>query len=538
MFTTRLRRIAFLLLAAMALALPLTAAPAVAAQTPAVSMVPLRALSEAAGAEVTWDQATWTATVTLGDRSFSVTIGKAEAAVAGQAAPMGQAAALVESRTMVPLTFLGEALDAHITLDPATGKATVDPVATAARRFTRQLLAGKVAGLADRLSPTLRTMFPEAMLPAAAAQLAPLGPLQQLAVVGQSTTAVHRNVELIAVYKPGAVKVMIRYTPDGQVDDFHINNANPVLPAGEPAYADASKYTETEVVLGTAPWQLPGTLTMPAGEGPFPAVVLVHGSGPQDRDETTFGVKPFRDLAHGLASKGVAVLRYDKRTFVHSQKLGANILKLTIQEETVADALAAVKVLAGTKGIDPARIYVLGHSQGGAFAPRILAQDTAKQIAGGILMGAPADFGKALVDQNKIMAQQGLLPAAQVEFVTAQVAMLQDPSFDPAKPPQGFALGIPAYWADFRGRSAEPLKDDARPLLILQGARDFQVPADQLDLWLTDLGEGRNVVSKLYPKLNHAFTEGEGPMSALAEYAVPANIPLYVIDDIAGWILK
>jgi len=88
----------------------------------------------------------------------------------------------------------------------------------------------------------------------------------------------------------------------------------------------------------------------PEGKGPFPAVVLVHGSGPQDRDETIGPNKPFRDLAWGLASQGIAVLRYDKRTKVHGAMMAGAVEQFTVKEETIDDALAAVALLRGTDG--------------------------------------------------------------------------------------------------------------------------------------------------------------------------------------------
>ena len=90
-----------------------------------------------------------------------------------------------------------------------------------------------------------------------------------------------------------------------------------------PPYAKPAALQEREVQVGVGEWALPGTLTMPVGDGPFPAVVLVHGSGPNDRDETIGPSKPFCDLACGLASRGVAVLRYEKRTKQHVAKLAA-----------------------------------------------------------------------------------------------------------------------------------------------------------------------------------------------------------------------
>jgi hypothetical protein len=88
-----------------------------------------------------------------------------------------------------------------------------------------------------------------------------------------------------------------------------------------PSYADRKKFTETEVEVGVEGWLLPGILSLPAGDGPFPALVLVHGSGPNDRDETLGPNKPFKDIAWRLASRNIAVLRYDKRTKVHSRKM-------------------------------------------------------------------------------------------------------------------------------------------------------------------------------------------------------------------------
>ena len=107
-----------------------------------------------------------------------------------------------------------------------------------------------------------------------------------------------------------------------------------------PSYADPNSFQEHEVIVGAGEWQLSGTLTVPNGPGPFPAIVLVHGSGPNDRDEAVGPDKPFKDLAWGLASRGIAVLRYDKRTKVYADKMAA-LQTFTVKEETIDDALSS-----------------------------------------------------------------------------------------------------------------------------------------------------------------------------------------------------
>ena len=131
---------------------------------------------------------------------------------------------------------------------------------------------------------------------------------------------------------------------------------------------------DTAVVTGTI--RLPATLTYPAGVARAPGVVLVHGSGPNDRDETVGANKPFRDLAHGLAGRGIVVLRYDKRSKV--APLAFMGRPFTVDEEVVDDALSAAALLRGLPEVDPSRVVVLGHSLGGTLAPRIGERDTAQ----------------------------------------------------------------------------------------------------------------------------------------------------------------
>src|SRR4029079_4108127 len=163
-----------------------------------------------------------------------------------------------------------------------------------------------------------------------------------------------------------SLDLQVALTPAGEVGGLHIVPT----PVGwtPPAYVTPSAFRTEDATGGTGPLSLPGTLTMPTGSGPFPAIVLVHGSGPNDRDESVGGVKVFRDLAEGLSSRGIAVLRYEKRTRAHPASFVGHF---TVNDETVDDAVAAAALLRSRHGIDPARLFVLGHSLGGMMAPRI-----------------------------------------------------------------------------------------------------------------------------------------------------------------------
>jgi len=169
---------------------------------------------------------------------------------------------------------------------------------------------------------------------------------------------------------------------------FFVPSQHASPPYTAPDYVDLDSFEEQDVTVGSGEWALPGTLTIPKGVGPFPAVVLVHGSGPNDRDETVGSNKPFKDLAWGLASRGIAVLRYEKRTKVHADRLVSLDGEFTVKEETIDDALAAVSLLRERQETDPGRIVLLGHSLGGMLAPRIA--QASPDIAGLIVMAGPA----------------------------------------------------------------------------------------------------------------------------------------------------
>lgn len=309
-----------------------------------------------------------------------------------------------------------------------------------------------------------------------------------------------------------------------------------------PSYAATNAFHETDFTVGQGEWKLPGTLTLPShGRGPWPAIVLVHGSGPEDRDESMGSPnKPFRDLAWGLATRGIAVLRYEKRTMQYGERLRKTPPQnFTVREETVDDALRAIAQLRTNKVIDPNHIFVLGHSMGGMLAPKIGQMDT--NLAGLILLaGSNRRFEDFIVEQTRYLISLNGTPTAEakayLEKTQADADSLRKLTAADLASPIILFGAQPYYWLDLR--NYDPLgaaKQLKQPLLVLQGDRDYQVTQSDFNRWKEALASRSNVTFKLYPKLNHQFIAGDGK-STPDEYQQSGHVAGPVVTDIAEWI--
>ena len=414
-------------------------------------------------------------------------------------------------------------------------------LAASAKRFVELLVKEDYAAAVKDFDETMtKAMPPEKLKEAWTSILAKAGPFQRQVSVEVAKVPKYKIGVVTCEFQKGSLDVKVVFDADGKIGGLWFTPTASAAKYEPPSYADPDAFEELEVSFGSFFWKLPGTLTVPKGDGPFPAVVLVHGSGPQDRDETIGPNKPFRDLGQGLASRGIAVLRYEKRTKEHPLKLVAVKSTITVKQETIDDSLAAVALLRKTDRIDPNRIFVLGHSLGGMLIPRIGARDP--EIAGFIIFaGNTRGLADIILDQRRWFSQlDGEVTEEEEDElakIESQVARAKDPELSPGTPAAELPLGVhAAYWLDLRDYNpAETAKSLKQPMLILQGARDYQVIIEDFDGWKQALSSRPDVQFKLYPKCNHLFVEGEA-QSTPAEYAEPGNVAQAVIADIAEWI--
>jgi hypothetical protein len=238
-----------------------------------------------------------------------------------------------------------------------------EDVVALAQEFVEFLAMGNSAGAVENFDDTMKKALPPDKLQEIwKALIGQVGPFKRPVSTRTEKQQGYDVVFVTCAFEQGTLDVKMVFNKAQQIAGlFFIPVPSPAESQeyAPPAYVKSDVFQEKAVIVGTGEWPLPGTLSLPVGDGPFHVVVLVHGSGPQDRDETIGPNKPFRDLAWGLASRGIAVLRYEKRTKEHATKCAALQGNLTVYEETIEDALAAVSLLRETEGIDAKRIFVL-----------------------------------------------------------------------------------------------------------------------------------------------------------------------------------
>jgi dienelactone hydrolase len=339
-----------------------------------------------------------------------------------------------------------------------------------------------------------------------------------------------------------------KFTNDEQPFQFVFNKTNKlvgfnILPKATtdnykiPVYADPAIYVEKLITIKSGKYDLPAMVTLPRDSMNCPVVVLIHGSGPADMDETVGAHKPFKDLALGLASKGIASVRYVKRTALYPAAFeGA----YTTNEEVLEDARNVIAFAKNLPQIDSQKVYLFGHSLGGMLAPKIALD---QNIKGVILAAAPArKFQDISIDQNNYFFNiaKDTTKAGKIALTGAIAALNKTKTITDKNIAQdSVMLGLPAsYWADLNAydQLATAKKLNNR-IFVIQGGNDFQVTDKDYNLWLAALKGKKGFDAKIYPMLNHlfSFVSEKGTPS---QYTQQGSVDQPVVDDLSAWILQ
>lgn len=304
----------------------------------------------------------------------------------------------------------------------------------------------------------------------------------------------------------------------------------------KPFYVDTNLFVEEGVYIKSGTHQLAAIITKPKGVINFPMVVLVHGSGPSDMDGTVGPNKPLKDIANGLAGKGIGSVRYVKRTVIYPNEFQK---AFTVKEEVLDDAVAAIALAKTVKGADVKNIYVLGHSLGGMLAPRIAT--LVPDIKGIILAAAPArQLTDVIKDQNKYIVERAkdttgtlakALENALIEVEKSRITKLGTMKAD------SVVMGLPvSYWIDLNNyNQVETAKKLAKRIYIIQGGNDFQVPETDYQLWKSALAGKMGVTFKHYGEINHLLSP-QMEMGDASQYQKMANVSEQLVKELAVWI--
>lgn len=434
------------------------------------------------------------------------------------------------------------------TAAPVVPAEETDPLIAKARAMIAALEAGDFQAAArDFDAKMLQVAGPDKLAEFWKAAPAQMGEFRKQTAARRAKEDPYDVVFVTCEFAKSTLDAKIVFDREARITGFFFVPSLPPAEPKPPAYADPALFEEKEVTAGAPGWPLPAVLTLPKAGGPFPGLVLVHGSGPNDRDETIGPNKPFRDLAWGLAARGIAVLRYEKRTKAYGAKLAADpglLASLTVREETIDDALAAIALLKATPRVAPDKVYLLGHSLGGMLVPRIALSKGGERAAGFIILaGLTRPIDRTYLQQmTYLLALDGSLSdedKTKLDEIKTLLDKIKGLTEADAERGERILSASPRYWLDLRDYvPTDAVRGVRAPLLILQGSRDYQVTTEDFENWKAALAGRSDVTFKLYRTLNHLFIQGSG-IPTPAEYTQKAgNVALEVVEDIAAWIKR
>jgi dienelactone hydrolase len=341
-------------------------------------------------------------------------------------------------------------------------------------------------------------------------------------------------------YKNGSVGLRLSFGLDWKLRGLFIVDAEPMY--NIPEYVNTFGFYEIKIPFGPTGFEGEAILTVPIQQKKYPCIIIIGGSGPIDKDATIGPNRIYKDFSWGLANKGIATVRFDKRTKAYFGKMmqeHKNGNYYTIEQEYLDDVKELVKKVSKKEAIDANRIYLMGHSQGGGLMPLFLKQN--KSVAGAIMAAGNYttmpnlmlyQFDYLMPMQVKTKADSALFDKLRAQAKNATKSNLSNTFPNDSLP----AMYPFSYWNYMNKIEFVKLaKSNKKPVLIIQGERDYQVPISEYKLWKDALVDHNNYMFTSFAKLNHLFMEGEGK-STPDEYSKRGNVPEYVIDEIAKWI--
>lgn len=344
------------------------------------------------------------------------------------------------------------------------------------------------------------------------------------------------NVQVTLNYDSRAVVINYSFDQNSKIVGLWFRNA--LL---EPVAEETPVFYEEVIQVGHNDNKMNGLITIPKGVENPPVVVLVHGSGTHDLNESIGVNHPFYDIAHGLAEYGIATIRYDKRHAVYPNELPdlINANNFTIEDEVTDDVDSIIKEIAGGKfDVDNDQIYILGHSLGGMLAPKIATENP--EVTGIISMAGSLRLIEDIIltqNEESIASMDGLSDEDKVMVlaqINEQVGLIKSFTAESAE----IVMGYPAsYWYSYQTLdNMNVTKNLDIPVLVLQGTEDFQISVDiDLPLWVDALSENPKATAIIYDGLNHLMMPSSG-LRNIGDYDIEGNVSSDVISDIASFI--
>ena len=413
--------------------------------------------------------------------------------------------------------------------------AGTDPKETA-KSYLHFFFEGDFDAMVAVQDETMRHLFgKQAINQSYQAFLVSFGRFEAILNIEESETQGYRVYRFFAKMEKAYLLITVSIDAQNRVAGFFAKPAaspNALIPP----YANLDLFTEEEVVFGSKQWPVSGALTLPKGEAPYPLVILVGGSGPTDKDSAIGPNKPFRDLAYGLSSGGVAVLRFNKRTYAHGERMvKAEVSeKGAVWDEYLEDLKEAIAFARRLENVG--QIYVAGHSLGGQAAAFAAAQW--EGLAGLILLAAPARrFAQISIDQNRYFFPSTGLPQEQLDAVVAFFQSVLDRELPPEMEIQpGLTVSYMYDWD--RYPMMDSLEKVRLPVIVLQGEEDFQATMEGDFLPLMEaFGNSARFTFKSYPGLNHLFMKTEiGVFHTTDEYQTEGFVAFETIETLLSWV--